>query len=94
MKKLLTGTLCAAAMLIGTQAFAADATTTSTMSKDSMGKHDQMMKDCMTKEQASNSSMTHDQMMKSCMDKMKMKKDSMSKDSMMKKPTPATPPAN
>jgi len=99
MKKLLAGTICATAMLLGSQAFAADATPT--MSKNATSKsakHDAMMKDCMTKQESSNTtSMTHDQMMKNCQDHMKMmhkgsmSKDSMSKDAMKK---PATPPAN
>jgi len=95
MKKLLAGTICATAMLLGSQAFADDAANKNAMSA---AKHEAMMKDCMTKQHANNASnMTHDQMMKNCQDHMKMMmKGSMGKDSMnhdaMKKP--ATKPAN
>ena len=98
MKKLLAGTICATAMLLGSQAFADDATHAMSKNEMSGAKHEAMMKDCMAKQHSNNTSnMTHDQMMKNCQDHMKMMhKDSMSKDSMskdaMKKP--ATPPAN
>jgi hypothetical protein len=78
-------------MLFGAQAFGADPISHDSMGmkKDSMGKHDKMMKDCMSKMQSDNTTnMTHDQMMQMCKDKMKsgsMGKDSMSKDSMKKK---------
>jgi len=47
-----------------------------------MAKQDQMMKDCMAKQ---DSSMSKDAAMKACKDQM-MKKDQMSKDSMQKTP--------
>ena len=41
------------------------------MSADGKAKHDAMMKDCVSKEQAKSSSTTMDAARKSCMDKMR-----------------------
>jgi pentapeptide MXKDX repeat protein len=79
--KWLATVMCGSLLLAGSAAFADD------MAKPAMANHDQMMKDCMAKQDAS---MSKDAAMKAC--NAMMKKDAMAKDSMgkdkMKEPAP------
>jgi pentapeptide MXKDX repeat protein len=79
MNRITAGTVMAAMLLIGTQAFADD------MAKDHMTQDQmQMMKDCMSRMSAKNDGSTKDQMRAACKTEMKnhMNKDGMNKDSM------------
>ena len=71
--KFLATAMCGGLLLAGSAAFADD------MAKPAMANHDQMMKDCMAKQDAS---MGKDAAMKAC--NAMMKKDAMAKDSMGK----------
>jgi len=72
MNRILTSIAITGLVLAGAQAFAAG----DSMSQAPMT-HKQMMKDCMTKQMASDSGMSHKDAMKACKEKMKMRKDSM-----------------
>ncbi len=75
MKNWLATMMCGGLLLAGGVAFGDD------MPKEHMAKHDQMMKDCMARQ---DSSMGKDAAMKACNDV--LKKDAMSKDKMDKEP--------
>lgn len=79
MNRITAGTVMAAMLLIGTQAFADD------MSKDHMTPDQmQMMKDCMSRMSAKNDGSTKDQMRAACKTEMQnhMNKDGMNKGGM------------
>jgi len=82
MKRLLTSVFCAGMFILSAPTFADDMAKPDSMSKDHMSKdHKAMMKDCVAKQQATNSSLSKDDAMKACKDEMKMKKDAMKKPS-------------
>jgi pentapeptide MXKDX repeat protein len=73
MKLAITPILFAALILTSSQTFAADPMPSDSMSSSSMTAAQQsMMKDCMAKQKAKDSSRSKDDMKKACMDKMKM----------------------
>jgi hypothetical protein len=78
MKKWLATILCSGVLLSGGAAFADE------MAKDSMGKHEQMMKDCMARQDASKGKEAAMKACKEMLDKGSMSKDGMSKDGMSK----------
>lgn len=75
MKRLVQSAMCAAVLLLGSQAFAEE------MSKDGMKmSKDEMMKQCMKEQTEMNASMSKADMKKACDEKMmKMDKDKMQK---------------
>jgi len=72
MKRAIAPILVTAFIFTGTQALADDSTSSSSMTQ-----HHQMMKDCMAKQKAMDSSMSAADMKKACKDQMNMQKSGM-----------------
>jgi hypothetical protein len=84
MRKLISIGICVGMLSIGSQAFSQDTSSQGTSTKpatgastDPMSNHHQMMKDCMTDQQAKNSAMSKDEMTKTCKAQVKMKEQQM-----------------
>jgi pentapeptide MXKDX repeat protein len=84
MRKLISIGMCAGMLLLSSQAFSQDTPSQDTSTKpatgastDAMSSHHQMMKDCMTDQQAKNSAMSKDDMTKACRAQVKMKEQQM-----------------
>lgn len=75
MKKLLTTAMCTGLMLLGLHAFADDMTKPTDKQA-----HEQMMKDCMAKQEAKHDGSTKEQMKKHCKDEMQAQQGTMPKE--------------
>jgi hypothetical protein len=79
MKKLLSVGVCAGMLLLSFQAFSQDSSTKpqNGAATSSMSNHHQMMKDCMSAEQAKNTGASKAELTKTCKAQVKMKEDQM-----------------
>ena len=86
MKNAIAMALCTGLMLVGFQAIADDA-----MSSSGSMSHKQMMKDCMARQKAKDSTLSTDELKRACQDEMKMKADPPNQTPPSPPPQPANP---